>query len=143
MPFCFSQQGIDAVTEKKRVVLLHGPDALTNWTASPVGAPVTVVGQGNATIAPGAFVGIRISGGEVYLRGLTVSGGTQVGIIAESGALLRMDRCIVTGNRGGLLVLNADFDISNTVIAANKGAVVPNTMRSRRSSSSAVSTASR
>jgi Right handed beta helix region len=136
MPFCFSQQGIDAVTEKKRVVVLHGPDALTNWTASPVGAPVTVVGQGNAmgqgnaTIAPGAFVGIRISGGEVYLRGLTVSGGTQVGIIAENGAVLRMDRCIVTGNRGGVLVLNADFDISNTVIAANKGAVVPNTATS-------------
>jgi hypothetical protein len=129
-PFCFSQQGIDAVTATKRVVLLRGPDALTNWTASPVGDPITVVGQAGATIAPGAFVGIRISGGEVYLRGLTVSGGTQTGIVVENGAVLRMDRCLITGNRGGLLVLNAGFDVSNSVMAANKGAVVPNTATS-------------
>jgi hypothetical protein len=129
-PFCFSQHGLDAVTATKRVVVLHGPDALTNWTAAPIGAPVTVVGQGNATIAPGAFVGIRLGGGEVYLRGLTISGGTQTGVVVENGAVLRMDRCTLTGNRGGLLVLNAGFDIANSVIAANKGAVVPNSATS-------------
>ena len=36
--------------------------------------------------------GVSVSGGEVYLRGLTVSGGTQTGVVAENGAVLRMDR---------------------------------------------------
>src|SRR6185436_16742661 len=125
MPFCFSQDGINAVTASKRVVLLRGPDALTPWSGLFQGTPVTVVGQLNATIAPGAFVGIRISGGEVYLRGMTVAGSTQTGILVENGAVLRMDRCTVMGNRGGLLVLSSGFAVANSVFAANKGALVP------------------
>jgi hypothetical protein len=129
-PFCQTSDAINAVTPARRVLLLRGPEALTPFTASPTGAPITVVGQMNATIAPGAFVGIRVSAGEVYLRGVTVSGSTQTGVIVENGATLRMERCLLTGNRGGLLALSAGFDVANTVIASNKGALVPNTATS-------------
>ena len=130
MPFCLTQDGINAVTPTKRVVILRGPDALTPWSATFTGSAVSVIGQASAIIAPGAFVGIRLGGGELYLRGVTVAGSTQAGIIVENGATLRMDRCLVTGNRGGLLVLSSGFDIANTVIAANKGALVPGTTTS-------------
>ena len=126
-PFCFSQDGLNGVTATKRVVVLRGPDALTPFTASATGGEVTVVGQSNATIAPGAFVGVRLTAGELYLRGLTVSGSTQTGVSAEADTTLRMNRCSLIGNRGGLLVSNAGFEISNTVIASNKGALAPGT----------------
>src|SRR5829696_2620286 len=66
-PFCQSQDGINAVTATRRVLLLRGPVALTPFTASPMGAPISIIGQSGASIAPGAFVGVRVSGGEVYL----------------------------------------------------------------------------
>jgi hypothetical protein len=125
-PFCFSQDGLNAVLATKRVVVLRGPDALTPFTAAPVGGEVTVVGQTNATIAPGAFVGIKLTAGDLYVRGVTVNGSTQTGVTVEN-ATLRMNRCSITGNRGGLQVMNGGFDVSNTVIAANKGALVPGT----------------
>jgi hypothetical protein len=105
--------------------VLRGPDALTPFNATPVGSEVTVIGQAKATIAPGAFVGIKVSGGDLYLRDLTVTGSTQSGIMVENGAVLRMNRCTVTGNRGGLLVQFGGFDVANSVFAANKGTLVP------------------
>lgn len=129
-PFCQTDAAIGAVTATRRVILLKGPEALTPFTASPVGAPISIIGQLGATIAPGAFVGVRVTAGEVYIRGVTVSGSTQTGIIVENGAVLRLERATLTGNRGGLLVLNAGYDVSNTIIASNKGALVPNTATS-------------
>jgi hypothetical protein len=72
----------------------------------------------------GAGVGVTVSAGDIYLRGLTVSvsGQTGTGIVAENGAILRMNRCTVLNNgAGGISVNNAGFDIVNTVIAGNNG----------------------
>jgi len=121
MPYCNSQDGINAVTEMRTVVVMRGPDALTEWAVStaPV-APVTVIGQTSATVNPGARVGIRVSAGSVYVRDLKVSSGSNIGVIAETGSDLTMDHCTISNNtKGGILVDGASFDIKNTTVTGN------------------------
>jgi hypothetical protein len=125
MPFCFSQDGIDAVTAGKRLVVLRGPAPLTYWSAAPTGDQITIVGQQSAAVAPGAFIGIHVTAGDVYVRGLTVQNGASKGIAADSGAVLRLDRVIVKNNAGGgLLVQGAGFDVASSVFDGNGPASV-------------------
>jgi hypothetical protein len=120
-PFCNSQDGVSAVASTKRLVVMRGPDAWLGWTATYTGAQVSVVGQNGATIAPGAAIGIHLTSGDLYLRGLTVASGFNVGITVDAGATLRMDRCILSKNaKGGVVVAaGAAFDISNSVFDGN------------------------
>jgi hypothetical protein len=120
-PFCNAQDGVSAVTTTKRLVVMRGPEAWLGWTATYSGSQVSVIGQNNATIAPGAAVGIHLVSGDLYLRGLTVAGSFNSGVTVDLGATLRMDRCILTNNaKGGLEVAaGAAFDISNSVFDHN------------------------
>jgi hypothetical protein len=120
-PYCLSQDGINAVTAARALVVMRGPDALTEWAVSTApAAPITVVGQTNATVNPGARVGVRVSGGKVYVRDLKVSSGANVGIVAETGADVTLNRCTVaTNTKGGILVDGANFDITNTTVTGN------------------------
>jgi len=121
MPYCNSQDGINAVVGARTLVVMRGPDALTEWAVptAPT-APVTVIGQSNATVSPGARVGIRVSAGSVYVRDLKVSAGSNIGVIAETGADLTMDHCTVSNNsKGGIFVDGANFDIKNTTVTGN------------------------
>jgi hypothetical protein len=127
MPYCSAQDGITAALAGSRpLVVLRGPT--DRWAYSSAGK-LTVVGQGGKVV--GAGVGVRVSGGELYLRGLTVSasGATGTGVVAENGAILRMNRCLVENNgAGGISVNNAGFDIVNTIIANNDpGETAPGT----------------
>jgi hypothetical protein len=123
LPFCSAQVGMDAVTAAKRVVVLRGPGALVSLSTPSAGAAITVVGQQGAVLAPGgAGPGVRVvAGGDVYLRGLTIRSGEEAGVVVDTGATLRMNRCIVKDNKkGGLLVsTNAGFDIANSVFDGN------------------------
>jgi len=123
VPYCVSQAGIDAaVLGTSRLVVMRGPDPLRFWVISASGDQVTVVGQSSATIAPGADIGIRVITGNVYIRGLKVTGGSSTGVVVENGAELQMDRCIVESNlKGGIQLGTLKFDITNTVIAKNSG----------------------
>ncbi len=120
-PFCTSQDGANAVTTIRRLLVMRGPDPWLGWSATYTGAQVSVVGQNGATIAPGAAVGIHLVSGDLYLRGFIVHNGDNTGITVDSGATLRMDRCILTNNaKGGLIVASsAAFDISNSVFDKN------------------------
>jgi hypothetical protein len=124
MPFCLPQDGINAAVNGKDVVLILGPDFLDHATAAPASGQLTIIGRG-ATIVPGIYPGLRVSGGDVYVRGLTVMGSTQPGLVAENGAILRVNRCTLTGNKGGILINNAGYDIANSIIANNLGAPIP------------------
>jgi hypothetical protein len=119
MPYCLAQDGItSAAAGGKPLVVMRGP--MDRWSYAGSGK-VSVVGQKGAKVV-GAGVGVRVSGGELYLRGLTVSvsGATGTGVVAENGAILRMNRCLVENNgAGGIVVNGAGFDIVNTIIAGN------------------------
>jgi hypothetical protein len=78
-------------------------------------------------VSPTAALGgdcITITGGEIYLRNLTIQGSsspaTGMGINATSGTTLHMDTCAVINNPGGGILLNgAAFDIKNTTVTGN------------------------
>ena len=124
-PYCRSQDGINAVTATKRVVVMRGSVALGIWTASSTAGQISVFGQSNATVSPGGDIGIHIISGDVYIRGLNVQGlgatAANAGIVVDTGATVRLDRCLVSKNAGGLLVHNgAGFEVANSVFAANQ-----------------------
>jgi len=136
-PYCQPQDAIDAVkvSTSKRLVVIIGTGAQTGvfstWTASFTAgtSQVSVIGQNNPIIAPGAAdIGIHIVSGNVYIRGLTVQGAgsatpgpMQPAITVDSGATIGLDRCYVMGGAGGLLVNDgAGFDIANSVFAKNQ-----------------------
>jgi len=66
--------------------------------------------------------GIAVSGGtaSLTLSNVQVTLGTGLGVQADTGALLTMDRCTVSGNnKGGILVDTANFDIKNSTVNGN------------------------
>ena len=121
VPYCLSQDGINAVVLGRSLVVMRGPDALTEWAvATAPAAAITVVGQSGAAINPGARVGVRVSAGKVYVRDLKVSNGSNIGVVAETGAELTMNHCAIAANtKGGILVDAANFDITNTTVTGN------------------------
>jgi hypothetical protein len=123
-PFCRIEDGLKKTTAAKHLLLLRGPDGLAGWTTT-AGPQLSVIGQAGATIGPGASIGIHITGRDVYLRGVTVTGFTESGILADMAATLRLDGCLITGNNGGVLVDGGDFAIVNTIVAANHMGLVP------------------
>jgi hypothetical protein len=62
-----------------------------------------------------------VSGGTIYIRNLTVTGGSP-GITADSGNILHLDHVSVSNNTaGGILLNGAGFDIKNTTVNNNDG----------------------
>jgi len=66
--------------------------------------------------------GITVGGSGTVLRlvHVDVSTGAGLGIQADSGAALIMDRCTVTNNSvGGLLINGASYNVENSIFAGN------------------------
>lgn len=62
---------------------------------------------------------IKVSGGDLYVRGLSVTGGSP-GIWATAGNILRLDHVSVSNNNaGGILLDGAGFDIKDTTVSNN------------------------
>jgi hypothetical protein len=128
-PYCKPQDGLGAVNAKRRVLVLTGGAALSVWEANFAdNQQVSAIGRQQATISAGASdIGVHVTKGNVYLRGLTLQGASslnvkavQPGIVVEGGAALAMDRCRIFAFAGGLLVKpGANFDVANSVIALN------------------------
>ena len=71
--------------------------------------------QARASLCSGSSTTLAVSNLKVNL-------GSGLGIQADTGAHLTMDRCTVTGNSaGGLLVNGAGYDVENSVFAVNGG----------------------
>ena len=133
-PFCQVQSGIDAVKPDRRVILVKGTSLLLPFSANlGAGTPqVSIIGQNSPIISVGAAnAGVELVTGSLYIRGLTVQGvgngspngpGIQVD---SSASLISLDRCIVTGNKGGLLINDGPgFDIVNSIFSQNKAGAV-------------------
>jgi hypothetical protein len=118
-PFCGVNEAIKRVDKSHQLVLVRGPTPVAAWEAN-AGTAFAVIGKNGAGVNPGAAPGVHINGRDVLLRGLTVKGGTSIGVFAEgSNAVLRLDRCYILANLGGVLVNGTSYAITNTVIADN------------------------
>jgi hypothetical protein len=124
MPYCTTQKAMEAA--KPVVVVMgqvQGPLAVGALSAS-----LTVVGR-SGIITPVDYAdGITITGGELYLRALTVAGNpsgvTGIGVNAQAATgatvVLHMDGCTIKDNPGGgILLAGASFDIRNSVVSGN------------------------
>ncbi len=129
-PYCDSQAAINAVTSSKRVIVMSGTNLYPiTSTATTSSGLVTIIGQSAAATTAGAFVGIHVTAGDVYIRGVTVAGGGNTGVTVDAGATLRMDRCTVKGNAGGGLIVasRANFEIGNCIFDGNGPGLVGTT----------------
>jgi hypothetical protein len=121
-PFCTAAAAMELARtdDARQLVVIRGTQI--SFTAPALEHQLSVIGQAAAVIAPGgAGTGIRSTGGDLYLRGLTVRGSEQIGIDVTGGTI-RVDGCTVQANQGGgLSINNAGFEITNTIIAENGG----------------------
>jgi hypothetical protein len=87
------------------------------WTSTSL----TIVGQSTGKITAGTSTAptIHVSGGTIYIRDLTITGGSP-GITADSGNILRLDHVSVSNNTaGGILLDGAGFDIKDATVNNN------------------------
>jgi hypothetical protein len=132
MPLCTPQAAITELTASRRLLVIRGPAPVAGFTWTTGGAQVSVIGQDEATVAPGIDRdGIVVAGGDLYVRNVSVSGGRRMGIVARNGATLRLEQVKVMDNRrpeseipvrpvaGGILIDGAAFDIENCLISGN------------------------
>jgi hypothetical protein len=111
----------------KRLLVVRGSVSGTiAWFLSS--QQMTIVGQSSGILTgTGSTPTLHVSGGDLYIRALAISGGAP-GISADSGAILRLDHVNVSNNTaGGILLDGAGFDIKNTTVSGNGpnlGAVV-------------------
>ena len=103
----------------KRLVIIRGSVTGTvHWTLS--GSQVTIIGQNTGVLTGnGTNATMRISGGDFYMRDLSLTGGSP-GLWADGGAVARLDHVTVSNNTaGGILLDGAAFDIKNTTVNSN------------------------
>jgi len=115
-----------------RLLVIKGAANGTLAWSLPASPQMTIVGQTSGTTV-GTLTGpastaatIKVTGGDLYIRKLSVAGGSP-GIWANGGNVLRLDHATVSNNAaGGILLDGAGFDIKNTTVngnGANTGAV--------------------
>jgi hypothetical protein len=148
MPFCAVADGVARLAMGRNILVIRGqvePLTLSTSAIDPivVGKP-TAAGEA-AEILTSAGMGIAITAGNVVIRDLRVSGGGSMskgisvtgsstavtlssvtvataglGVQADMGTQLTIDRCTITGNKqGGILLGTLQFDITNSIIAMN------------------------
>jgi len=126
-PFCLPQTAVELAqaSTAKQLVVLRGGAPLANFSAAPAMTELSVIGQNEAQISPGAFIGIHLTVGALYVRGVTVLNGTDIGIKADELSTLRLDRVYSYSNAlGGLVLAKASFDVVNSIFANNGPGVV-------------------
>jgi hypothetical protein len=118
---------ITSVPAGIRLVVIRGAVSGTLTWSLPTTPQMTIVGQSAGTVVAtltgnGTGSTLHVKGGDLYVRGLTVTGGAP-GIIADTGAILRLDHVSVSNNAsGGILLDGAAFDIKNTTVNSNPAA---------------------
>jgi hypothetical protein len=125
MPFCRPQDALVSVEGSLRNLLLRGqaefpPLEILKGFPGIAGGWISVIGQPGAVIIPGAAVGVRVEGGDVFLRGLTISEGRKEGVVVEGEATVKMYQCVIKLNVGGFRASGgAGFDVVNSVFDSN------------------------
>ncbi len=121
MPLCSMDAALPLLSATRNVVVVRGLVGGFAWTSPPAGVRATIVGQSAAVFAGGIRSGMRLSGpADVTVRSVTVRSSEVAGIVADSGATLRMESVLVDTNRGGGIQLDgARFDIRDTLVTNN------------------------
>jgi len=145
-PYCLPNDAVSHVALGKSVIIIRGPVA-DRMTLNTVALSPVIVGKNGASIPATTATAVQVVSDTILIRDLMVTGGTAatskgiavsggtasltlsnvqvtlgtgLGVQADTGALLTMDRCTVSGNnKGGILVDTANFDIKNSTVNGN------------------------
>jgi hypothetical protein len=109
-----------AVPSGVRLVVIRGSVSGTIAWTLPASPQMSIVGQTTGTLTGnGTAATLHVSAGDLYIRGLTITGGSP-GIWADTSDILRLDHVTVSNNTaGGILLDGAGFDIKNTTVNGN------------------------
>lgn len=121
MPYCGLAEGMAAANSGgKAAVVLKGPQGVFGASYGGPGK-LLVVGRAGARIAPGAGIGLDVTGGELVARNLTVRGGDQPGIAVRPNAALALSRSQVLDNAGGGILVEGGKLVLETTKVSNNG----------------------
>ncbi len=133
-PYCAPLLAINALGgHSTGYVLLEGTKALQRVVADPgAGKTLNIIARGSGTTAAPAIktdfeTSVAVLSGTVRLRGLRVVDGDLEGIRVQGAqTVAHIDRCFVQGNKGGgIIVTDAGFVISNTLVTGNGPGTAP------------------
>jgi len=127
-PWCKLEEAIAQISGTQRLIIVRGelPDTAANITLMTSDAPVTILSDQHATLSNALDQPIlRVSGGKLSVRGVTMSGSENAGLVADTGATLYLDRVTFRDNaKGGLVVLGGSgYDVINSLFVGNGGAL--------------------
>jgi hypothetical protein len=122
-PFCSMDPVAAFLSSTRDLVVVNGTgETITggSWAyANQVGSQLTIVGQQNPKIGSVSTPAFSLQNGSVYIRAVTFSSLSSIGINA-SGGILALDHVTVTNcGAGGILLSATAFDIENTTISNN------------------------
>lgn len=127
-PFCSVANAI-AAASNRRLIVVRGGNIPAGVTVQSM-PTMSIVGQAGAALsADSGQFGLRVMGTDLYVRSLAIAKlstatGTGVGIAADSGSTLRLDRVLIDGMAGGGILLDgAAFEIKNTKVTGNGPAI--------------------
>jgi hypothetical protein len=102
----------------KNLLIIQGSvSGSLTWNLTSRTQPMAIAGQSSGTLS--GSLPIYVSGGDLYVKNLTVMGGSP-GIKVDTAGTLRLSRVRAVNNQGaGIIVDRARFDISNTTITGN------------------------
>jgi hypothetical protein len=107
----------DIPAGKNLLIIQGNVSGSLTWNLATRTQPMAIAGQNTGTL--GGSLPISVSGGDLYVKNLTVTGGSP-GIKADTAGTLRLNRVRAVNNQGaGIIVDRARFDISNTTITGN------------------------
>ncbi len=125
-PFCKLQEALSALGDRRLFIVRGSGDVGNTSIQNLPGGQISIVGPGTRITAAVGSPGVRVAGNDVFIRGLKILGdsGTDIGIVAESGATIRLDGVTVENmSKGGLRVIGAGYEIVNSLFDGNGGAM--------------------
>lgn len=125
-PFCKLQDALSAVSSRRLLFIRGSGDVGNTSIQSLAGGQISIIGPGTRITAAAGSPGLRVTASDVFARGIKVLGdaGTDIGIVAESGATIRLDGVTVENmSKGGLRVIASGYEVINSLFAGNGGTI--------------------
>ena len=126
MPFCKLQDALSAVATRRLLFVRGSGDVGNTSIQSLAGGQISIIGPGARITAAAGSPGLRVTSSDVFARGIKILGdsGTDIGIVAESAATIRLDGVTVENmSKGGLRVIGSGYEVVNSLFAGNGGTI--------------------
>jgi hypothetical protein len=121
MPFCTLEPAAKDAGGSRTVIVVRG-SVLAPMSAIGGTSEITLVGQqtARALSSLGSSALHVAASKKLYARGISVAALSGVGILADNGSTLRLDRVtVLNSSQGGISLNGASFDISNSTVTGN------------------------